>query len=273
MKLYIMADLEGATAVTGGWAETNPGEREFAHARKMVTEDINACARGAFAAGVSDILAFDGHGMALTVIPTELDQRVRLIQGRAFFSAGLLPGLDASFDVMIILGMHAKEGTPDGVMNSTVCGPARWYLNGLEIGETGLFAALAAEMGVPTIMVSGDEAVAREARGIIPGVYTAAVKKGITRFSAEILHPAKAWELIADKTAEAIKNYRQVGIFKPSRPMELKIDYAGNTQLADIVAQTPGVKRLNGTTVGYTADTLKDCVGALLYISPWMLGG
>jgi D-amino peptidase len=120
--------------------------------------------------------------------------------------------------------------------------------------------------------VSGDEAVAREAREIIPNVYTAAVKKGLTRFSAEIMHPVKAWDLIAKQTAEAVKNYRQVGRFNPAKPVELKIDYAGNTQLVDCVAQTPGVKRINGATVSYTADTLKECVAALLYINSWMLG-
>lgn len=83
MKLYIMADLEGATAVTGGWSETNPGCREFEHARQMITGDINACARGAFDAGATDIVVFDGHGMALSVDPLKIDPELRLIQGRA----------------------------------------------------------------------------------------------------------------------------------------------------------------------------------------------
>jgi D-amino peptidase len=271
MKLYIMADLEGATAVTGGWSETNPGAREFEHARKMITGDINACAKGAFEAGATDIVVFDGHGMAISVLPLEVDPRVRLIQGRAIFSAGPTPGLDESFDAMIILGMHAMEGTADGVMNSTVTSMHLW-INGREVGETGLFAALAAEMGVPTIMVAGDEAVAREARALIPDIYTVAVKKGLTRYSAEIIPPAKSWAMITETTREAVKNYKKVSVFNPAKPVEVRIEYFGNTQLVDCVAQVPGVKRINGCTVSYTGDTVKDGMGALLYIAFWMLG-
>jgi len=272
MKLYIMADLEGATAVTGGWSETNPGCREFEHARQMITGDINACARGAFDAGATDIVVFDGHGMALSVDPLKIDPELRLIQGRAIFTAGPLPGFDGTFDAMIILGMHAKEGTADGVMNSTMVGSMRLWINGREVGETGAFAAVAAELGVPTIMVVGDEAVAREAKEVIPGVYTFAVKKGLTRYSAEILAPAKSWAGITDTAREAVKNYKRVGLFRPAQPVEVRIEYMGNTQLVDCVAQVPGVKRINGSTVSYTGATVRDGLGALLHLSFWMLG-
>jgi len=92
MKLYILADLEGATAVTGGWDETNPGRRLFAHAQKMLEGDINACARAAFSAGATDVVVIDGHGMAFSVDPANIDPRCRLIQGRMFFALDGIPG-------------------------------------------------------------------------------------------------------------------------------------------------------------------------------------
>ena len=51
-------------------------------------------------------------------------------------------------------------------------------------GETAIFAAIAAQVGVPTILITGDEAVAREARAAIPGVHTVAVKKGLNRYAS-----------------------------------------------------------------------------------------
>lgn len=272
MKIYIMADLEGATAVTGGWDETNPGKREFEHARKMITGDINACAKGAFEAGVSEVVVFDAHGMAMSVDPLEVDSRVRLIRGRAIFSAGLIPGLDESFDAMIILGMHAMEGTRDGVMNSTFVGNMRAWINGTEVGETGLFSSIAAQMGIPTILVVGDEAVSREARSIIPNVYTVAVKKGLSRYSAEIIPPARAWKMITETTREAVKNYKKVDLYNPSKPVELQVEYSGNTQLVDCVAQVPGVKRINGSTISYTSDTVSEGLRAMTHLATWMLG-
>jgi len=272
MKLYIMADLEGATAVTGGWDETNPGRREFEHARKMITGDINACAKGAFEAGATDIVVFDGHGMAMSVDPLGIDPNVRLIRGRAIFSAGLIPGLDKTFDAMIILGMHAMEGTRDGVMNSTFVGNMKAWINGTEVGETGLFSAIAAQMGIPTILVAGDEAVSREAKAIIPGIYTVAVKKGLSRYSAETIPTVKSWAMITDTTREAVKNYKKVSLFNPTKPVELRIEYFGNTQLVDCIGQVPGVKRINGTTLSYTSETVDEGLRAMIHLASWMLG-
>lgn len=272
MKLYLTVDMEGATAVVGGWDETSPGGREFEHARKMMTGDINACAKGAFEAGATDIVAIDFHGMSMTVDPVGVDPNVRLIRGRANHVAGNLPGLDETFDAMIILCMHAMEGTRDGVMNSTCVGTMRVRINGTEVGETGVYSAIAAERGVPTIMVTGDEAVAREAKAIIPGVYTVAVKKGVSRYSAEVIPPERAWAMITETTKEAVKNYKKVSLYLPTPPVEVRVEYPGNTQLVDLIAQIPHVQRVDGNTLSYTSDTVDEGMRALTHITSWMLG-
>jgi D-amino peptidase len=271
MKLYILADLEGATGVTGGWKETNPDGREFAHAKAMLTGDINACARGAFDAGVREIVCFDGHGMALSVDPVALDSRVSLIQGHCYGAAGLVPGLDKSFDAMVILGMHAMEGTADGIMNSTWWSPARFWLNGKEVGETGLFASMAAQLGVPTIMVSGDEAVSREATDFLPGVYTVAVKKGLCRYGGQIVEPTKAWSMIEETTKMAVKGYRSVAIQRPATPVEVKLEYQGNTQVVDGLARLPGVERINGYTVCCRSDSVEEAMALLTSFTTFSL--
>jgi D-amino peptidase len=208
----------------------------------------------------------------MTVDTLGIDPNVRLIRGRAIFSAGLIPGLDETFDAMIILGMHAMEGTRDGVMNSTFVGNMRAWINGKEVGETGLFSAVAAQMGIPTILVSGDEAVARESRDLIPDIYTVAVKKGLSRYSAEIVQPEKAWAMITETTRESIKNYKKVSLFNPTPPVELRVEYSGNTQLVDCVAQVPGVVRINGTTLSYSSATVSEGLRAMTHLASWMLG-
>ncbi len=74
--------------------------------------------------------------------------------------------LDESFAGVIQLGAHAMMGTPDGVLNHTQSsrGENRYWYNGVESGELVQVAALAGHFGVPTIMVSGDEATCRESR-------------------------------------------------------------------------------------------------------------
>jgi len=269
MKLYICTDLEGASGVTGGWTEISPGKRLHEFAKRMLTADVNACIEGAFEAGVSDIVVHDSHGAAMSINIEDLHPDAELTSGRCL---GHLPTIDSSFDAMIIIGMHAMEGVRDGLMNGTWAGDLRVWLNDKEVGELGLWAAIAAQNGVPTIMVTGDDATEREAKDLIPGVYTVSVKKGLNRFGAQLIHPTKARLKIKETTIEAIKNYKKVGMYKPETPVELKIDYFGNTQLVDWVAVRPGVKRVNGSTVSYTSNSVKEAENALFYVTPWNMG-
>ena len=60
--------------------------------------------------------------------------------------------------------MHAMAGTRDGVLAHTVSGSSWWRLrfNGVEVGETGINAALCGTWGCPVLLVTGDEAACRE---------------------------------------------------------------------------------------------------------------
>jgi len=270
MKLYIATDLEGVTGVTGGWSEISPGCREHDHAKKMLTSDINACAQGAFEGGADEIVVWDGHGASLSVNIEDVNPDIRLVKGRAI---GHLPLIDESFDAMIILGMHAMEGVSDGVMNGTwVGGGQRFWLNGKEVGELGLWMAMASQLGIPTIMATGDAALSREALDLVPDIYTAIVKIGISRYCCEIIPPKKAWANIACTAREAVRNYKKVSMYKPSTPVEMKVQYPTDTQLVDWIAQRPGVKKIDGSTLSYTGGSIKDAVGALIYIAWWNLG-
>jgi D-amino peptidase len=270
MKLYIATDLEGVTGVTGGWSEISPDCREHDFARKMLTADINAVAKGAFDGGAREIVVWDGHGAALSVNIEDLDPRIRLIKGRAI---GHLPLLDESFDAMMIVGMHAKEGVSDGIMNGTWSGNGmRLWLNGKEVGELGLWMALAAQYGVPTIMVTGDTAVEREARELVGNVHTVAVKIGLNRYCCEIIPPVKAWENLTGTARKAVAGYRTVDVYNPAKPVELRMQHPVDTQLVDWIAVRPGIKRISGDTIAYTSDSLRDAIGAIFYINWWNLG-
>src|ERR671924_1764540 len=97
--------------------------------------------------------------------------------------------------------MHAKAGTPDGVLAHTVAGQAWRELkfNGTSVGETGINAALCGQWGCPVLLVTGDEAVCREARELLgDGLTTVAVKRGIGRASARNVAPLRARELIEE---------------------------------------------------------------------------
>ena len=81
------------------------------------------------------------------------------------YTGALEPGCDAA----LLIGMHAKAGTPDGVLSHTVsratgrtCGSTA-----CSVGETGINAALCGHFGTPFVLVSGDRATCEEARALL----------------------------------------------------------------------------------------------------------
>lgn len=110
---------------------------------------------------------------------------------------------------MLLVGAHAMSGTPDGVLSHTVSTES-WYLvtiNGAQVGETGIMAAIAGAWGTPVVFASGDEATCREVRGLLgEGVVTVPVKQGLGRYTARHMAPADARALIEAKVAEALRN-------------------------------------------------------------------
>ena len=77
--------------------------------------------------------------------------------------------LEAGVDAALFVGMHAMAGTRDGVLAHTVSGSSWWRLrfNGVEVGETGINAALCGTWGCPVLLVTGDEASCREGSALL----------------------------------------------------------------------------------------------------------
>ncbi|RLE05787.1 MAG: hypothetical protein DRJ13_01345 [Bacteroidetes bacterium] len=119
-------------------------------------------------------------------------------------------GLDSSWIGMVQFGAHAMNGTEDGVLHHTMSSKSEkkyWY-NGVEVGEVVQVATIAGYYGIPTILVTGDEAVCRETKHFLgDACVSVAVKKGIAR-EAAILYPfeetRKALYEGARKAMEAI---------------------------------------------------------------------
>ena len=89
--------------------------------------------------------------------------------------------LEEGCDAALFVGMHAKAGTPDGVLSHTVSSQG-WHdlrFNGVSVGETGINAALCGTWGCPVVLVTGDDASCREGKALLgDGLTTVAVKRG-----------------------------------------------------------------------------------------------
>ena len=221
MHIYLMTDLEGVAGVVDFKNYCTPGDRYYDLAKRLLTQEVNAAADGFFEGGADAVTVLDGHGPGAIDIEI-LDERCRYERG---IHNPIYPwGLDEGYDAMVIIGQHAKSGTPYSHITHT--GSFACYdisVNGYSIGEFGELALCAMELGIPTIMVSGEEAFCREAADLTPGVVTAPVKRGIlpdehkrgltaeqysnSKLSANHLAPKAACKLIREKALQAISLY------------------------------------------------------------------
>ena len=240
VKVFIVSDMEGVAGIVK-WEQTDgtKEKRAYQEGRELYTEEINAAVRGAKSAGAKEIVVMDCHGAGgewtfNSLIPDKLDPDCEYVVQNDWteYTEFLEQGCDAA----LFVAMHAKAGTPDGVMSHTVSGQAWKSLsfNGVSVGETGINAALCGHWGCPVLLVTGDEATCKEATALLgDGLTTVAVKKGLGRFSARQLPPLKARELIEAGAKRALKDLLAVKPYDPGRPAEIRVEFTTPDRLVE----------------------------------------
>src|SRR5690625_1209522 len=94
---------------------------EYERIRRMMTEEVNAAIRGAFNGGAKEVVVADGHGNMSNILIEKLDPRARLVSGNNRVMMQL-EGLDESFDGIVFVGHHGREGDSDAVISHTFAG-------------------------------------------------------------------------------------------------------------------------------------------------------
>jgi len=160
LKVYISADMEGIGGVSTG-VQTGSQGREYEKFRRLMTEEVNAAIAGAFDAGASEVLVSDSHGDGQNIDVELLDKRARLIRAWPR-PLGMMQGVDDSFGAVVFVGYHASEGQAAAIISHTFNGRTVVKLNGVEVPEAGVSAAIAGDFGVPVVFVSGDQTIGEE---------------------------------------------------------------------------------------------------------------
>jgi len=253
LKLFISVDLEGIGGIGTG-AMTSSSGKDYATSRRLVTAEVNEVAAAIYArAPGAEILVNDSHGDHQNVLHTELDPRVTYIQG-AIKPLGMVQGLDASFDGVIFIGYHAKAGDPDGFLAHTGSGAVKGlWLNDVEVGEGGMNAAFAGGHGVPVILAAGDSAATAEL-GRLLRTETVTTKTAETPASARLIHPERVHELLRQGVDRALDRLADGGFsaMDVGTPVRIRMRFASTTHV-DILQSIPGMSKVDGFTVAYTA--------------------
>jgi D-amino peptidase len=184
-KIYMMTDLEGVAGVLNFEEWAFKSGRYYDQAKEFLTREVNAAAAGLFDGGAEEIMVSDGHGDG-GINPGLLDPRVELLRG---WPNGWPLEMDKSFDGLVFVGQHAKAGSPGGhLCHTQSLNYIDFSINGASLGEFGQLVVCANELKVRTIFASGDAQFANEARKLVPGIETVAVKRGVRRTSGDDLN-------------------------------------------------------------------------------------
>lgn len=264
MKILIAADMEGITGVVHG-DQTNPSHAEYGRFRELMTADVNAAVRGAFDAGADEVIVSDGHWDNRNILIERLDPRARLNSGGPR-PLSMVEGIDSGVDGVLFIGYHARVGTTDAILDHTWSTQrvAGLWLNGQEMGEIGLNAAVCGHFGAAVLMISSDQNACAEAVALLGQVETAVVKRATGRTSAECLPPEVTGRLIQEAAARAVRRLAKGEAPAPLRlepPITVTVAF-GRSDMADAAAIMPGAQRLEGKRVQFIARDMPEAYRA-----------
>lgn len=253
LKVLVIDDMEGISGIND-WHQVFYGFKEFEKGRIEITEDVNAAIRGLRDAGATEIKVVDFHGSSgpnKNVIPEKLEKGAKLFQ-EGPVPERLKQAADKSIAAAVFIGFHAMADTKDGFLRHTITLDPRIKINGRPVGETAFDAYQLAEYGIPAIMVSGDQALIREATAALPGIETAQVKTSSDSRTTKCLPLPKARRLIEKAAQRALLRVEDFKPLKIKKPVKLEVSFRRKEQ-ADLCEIIPESKRTAEKTVSYTA--------------------
>lgn len=270
LKVYISADMEGITGVVSA-DQLSPSGFEYQQAREWMTNEVLAAMQGARAAGATEFVIGDSHGngesLLIDKFPTDVPVRIVRSFPRPL---GMMEGIDSSFAAVIFVGYHASTSSTTGVRAHTQSSAllTRIALNGASMSEAGINAAIAAQYGVPVVMITGDDAIVEETKRRLGPIEGVAVKQAIGFHSAATLTPAAAERLIRQQAKAALERRGQMKPYVVSRPITLEVSFK-NYRPVELLGYLPGVERIESHTVRFVARDMREVSKFLEFVTSY----
>jgi len=112
LKVFISVDMEGVGGVIH-WEDVSRKGKDYSLFRRLMTDETNAAVEGALEAGATEILVRDSHGSARNILPDQLHPEAILLRDWSGGLLSMMEGIDETYDAVILVGHHAREGTND----------------------------------------------------------------------------------------------------------------------------------------------------------------
>jgi D-amino peptidase len=271
LKVYISADMEGVAGVVTG-DQLAPQGFEYERFRGFMTNEVLAAIEGARAAGATELLVSDSHGNGENLLIERFPKDVQIVRSWPRPLA-MMQGIDASFDAVLFVGYHSSTTNPEGVRAHTMSSAhlADLRLNGVSVPEAGLNAAIAGHFRVPVAMITGDDAIVKEAQALLGPLAGAVVKWNYGFHSARTLTPEAACELIRETTRRALSDRKTWKSYAVTAPVTLDVRFK-NYRPAEVLAYLPGIERTDAHSIRFRGKDIVEVSRFLEFLNEYEPG-
>lgn len=247
MKVFVSSDMEGTAGVVD-WEQVRIGGPDYRAFAELTCREVNAAIEGAEAGGATAFLVNDSHGKMANFRPDALAGRARYLSGR-LKPRYMMQGLDETFDAAFFVSYHGSMSANGSVLSHTYfpAAIAEVTLNGRVVGEAGINALVALGYRVPVVLVTGDETTASELADVCPGIRAAVVKRSVTRFAADSLHPHEACERIRAEAKAAVEGLASARLPAIDLPAALDVRFH-TSDYAELSSRIAGIERTGDLT-------------------------
>ncbi|MGH7617238.1 MAG: M55 family metallopeptidase, partial [Gemmatimonadaceae bacterium] len=183
---------------------------------------------------------------------------------------GMMEGIDSSFAAVIFIGYHASTSSLTGVRAHTISSAllTRIAINGTSMSEAGINAAIAAQFGVPVVMISGDDQIVAETKQRLGPIEGAAVKRAIGFHSAATMTPEAGQALIRQHAKAGVMRRAEMRPYTMTKPLTLEVSFK-NYRPVELLGYLSNVQRIDSHTVRYAARDMTDISKFIEFITSY----
>lgn len=270
MKVFVCADMEGATGIVHRDQLLAEGGAAYTAGCRLLTGDVVAVVEGAVAAGATEVVISEGHAGMRNILIDELPAEARLVCGPALWTNKPLcqiAGLDETFAVALFVGFHSRAGTPQGLLSHTWAGSIvhEITVQGRVFGETALNAAICGAFGVPVGMVAGADDVIHEARADLPAIELVTTKRALGFNLAECWGPKATRPRLRDAARRAVERTK-AGELSPlvvGSPVVAELETHRREMADRMMVAAPDLERIGERRVRTRAPDVREALSRL----------
>jgi D-amino peptidase len=252
VRVLVYHDMEGLAG------QDNPATFRFNHqerypeGREYLVADLNAVIAGLFDGGATQVDVVDAHGSGNPepdVMTPKLDPRAKQVFRDKPFRQYVDLVAPNVYDAVVAVGMHAKTGSR-GFASHTYTLGIEFLINGKTITESELVGYSWGRVGVPVIMVTGDDRLQKDL-ATMPWLQYVVTKQATAADSARLRPVADVHAEMRAGAKTALANRGQAKAMKLTGPLRAALRAVPPASL-ELMDGVPGVS-YRDNTVDFTA--------------------